>query len=370
MENDHPSWDVPWRASEQPTLTIGRVEGDGDYDLYQVTGALRLAGGTVVVANSATLELRFYDHNGTHLRSVGGRGGGPGEFQSIEWISRFTSDSILALDVLGHRVSVFDSAGHYGRSVRLEPSPHIPAPRAVGFFADGSFLATHGAYMLGGELPVRSERTDEGLFRYEADGSVATLVGSFLGRERDIVVLRRPNGEASVERWPRILGRATAYAASGYRFYVADNNTYEVQVFSMDPPQLTMLIRKKHQHLVVTDADVRTVRDSLLESRSGPARRMMAISFEDRPPPPTTMPAYAPHILIDEDHSLWVREYSRPSDPRVTWSVFSEDGVFLASADTPHGVRILGIGSDYVLGLRHDENEVEYVQMFHLSKGN
>jgi len=267
-------------------------------------------------------------------------------------------------------VSVFDSAGHYGRSVRLEPSPDIPAPRAVGFFGDGSLLATHGAYMLRGELPVRSERTDEGLFRYEADGSAATLVGSFLGRERDIIVLRRPNGEASVERWPRILGRATAYAASDYRFYVADNNTYEVKVFSMDPPQLTMLIRKEHQPLLVTDADVRTVRDSLLESMSGPARRMMAMSFSNRPPPPTTMPAYAPHILIDEDHSLWVREYSRPGDPRVTWSVFSEDGVFLASADTPSGVRVLDIGSDYVLGLQYDENEVEYVQVFQLIKGN
>ncbi len=370
VENHRPHWDVAWRTSEEPALTIGRVEGDGDYDLYQVTGALHLAGGTIVVANSATLELRFYDLDGTHLRSVGGGGGGPGEFQSLEWISRFTSDSILALDVLGHRVSVFDSAGRYGRSVRLDPSPDIPAPRAVGFFDDGSFLATHGAYVLGGELPVRSERTEEGLFRYEADGRAATLVGSFLGRERDIVVMRRPNGAASVERWPRILGRATAYAAAGYRFYVADNNTYEIKVFSMDPPRLTMLIRKEHRHLVVTDADVRMVRDSLLESRSGPARRMMAISFEDRPPPPTTLPAYAPDIHVDADHNLWVKEYSRPGDPRVTWSVFSEDGVLLTSVDTPAGVRILDIGSDYVLGLRQDENDVEYIQMFHLIKGS
>lgn len=346
------------------------MEGEENYNLYQVTGALRLAGGIVVVANSATLELRFYDRSGTHLESVGGRGGGPGEFQSLEWISRFTADSLLALDVLGHRVSVFDSAGHFGRSVRLEPSPLIPAPRPVGFFADGSFLATHGAYLLGAELPVRSERTEEGLFRYEADGSTATLVGSFPGRERDIIVLRRPNGQESVERWPRTLGRETAYAASGDRFYVANNDTYEIKVFSMDPPQLTMLIRKDHQPLVVTDADVRTVRDSLVESRSGPARRMMEISFESRPSPPTTMPAFAPHILVDEEHSLWVREYSRGGDPRVTWSVFSEDGVLRATAETPESVSVTDIGSDYVLGVRHDENDVEFVQMFDLIKGS
>jgi hypothetical protein len=351
-------------------LTIGRVEGDEDYDLHQVTGALRLGGGTVVVGNSGTLELRFYDREGRHLRSVGGRGGGPGEFQSLEWISRFTSDSILALDVFGHRVSVFDSAGRYGRSVRLQPSPDIPAPWVIGVFGDGSFLATHGAYTLGGDLPVRSERAMEGLFRYDADGRAAALVGSFPGRERDIVVMRRPNGQASVERWPRILGRATAYAATGDRFYVADNDTYEIKVFSMDPPQLTMLIRKEHQYLEVTNGDVRMVQDSLLASRSGPARRMMAISFQDRPPPPTTLPAYAPDIRIDSDGSLWVKEYSRPGVLRVNWSVFSEDGVFLATVGTPPGLKVLDIGSDYVLGVWHDENDVEYVQTYRLIRGN
>jgi hypothetical protein len=370
VENHRPLSDVQWKTSDEPSLSIGRVAGDGDYDLYQVTGALRLGGGVVVVANSATLELRFYDPHGTHVRSTGGSGGGPGEFQSLEWLARFTSDSIVALDVLGHRLSVFDAAGIFGRSVRLQPSADIPAPRAVGVFADGSLLATHGAYMLGGELPVRAERIQEELFRYDPEGSTARLLGSFLGRERDIIVMRRPNGRSSVERWPRILGRATAYAAAGYRFYVADNATYEIKVFRMDPPDLTMLIRKDHQHLAVTAADLRMVQDSLLESTSGPARRMTAMSFANRPSPPTTMPAYAPDIHVDADQSLWVREYSRPGDPQVMWSVFSEEGVLLASAHTPAGVRILDIGTDYVLGLWQDENDVEYVQLFRLMKGD
>ncbi len=88
VENHTARLALPWRVNHVPSLTIGSVEGDEDYDLHQVTGALRLGGGTVVVANSGTLELRFYDREGRHLRSVGG----PGEFQSLEWISRFTSD--------------------------------------------------------------------------------------------------------------------------------------------------------------------------------------------------------------------------------------------------------------------------------------
>ena len=370
VENHQATWDVPWRVSDEPSLTIGRTEGQEGDELYQVTGALRLGDGAVVVANSGTLELRLYDRDGTYVRSVGGRGGGPGEFQSLEWISRFASDSILALDVVGHRVSFFHSAGRFGRSVRLEPSPEILAPRPVGFFADGSFLATHGLYVLGAELPVRSERDEEGLFRFLADGNTVMRVGSFLGREQDIVVTPRPNGESAVERWPRLLGRATVYAAAGDRFYVADNETYEIGVYSIDPLQLALLIRKAHRHLEVTDADVRFVRDSLLASRSGAAQRMMRRSFENRPEAPQTMPAFAPEIRVDSHRCLWVREYTRPGGRRVTWSVFSEGGVLLGAVETPIGLRILDIGSDYVLGVVRDNDDVEYVQLHDLVRGS
>ena len=44
--------------------------------------------------------------------------------------------------------------------------------------------------------------------------------------------------------------------------------------------------------------------------------------------------------------------------------------MLLASAHTPAGVRILDIGTDYVLGLWQDENDVEYVRLFRLMKGN
>ena len=370
VENHEPSWDVPWTLSDEPSLIVGRAEGDAAHELYLVTGALRLAGGAVVVANAGTLDLRLYDRHGTYLRSFGGRGEGPGEFQSLEWISRSTSDSILALDVVAHRASYFDSAGRFGRSVRLEPSPEILWPRAVGFLADGSLLATQGAYVLGGELPVHSEREEQGLFLYQADGKTATRVGSFLGPEWDVVEVRFPSGTTQVERRSRLLGRATAYAAAHHRFYVADNDSYEIKVYSVAPPQLTLLIRKEHQHLVVTDADVRVVRDSLLASTSGVAQRMMRSSLENRPPPPSTMPAYAPEILVDSHLCLWVREYARPSDPRVTWSVFTEAGVFLGTVNTPTGMKILDIGIDYVLGVQRDDNDVEYVLLYDLTRGD
>ncbi len=357
-----------WHVVQPASLSIGSATGSPNQQLYQVVGASRLADGRVVVANGGTLELRFYGGDGQFLTRVGRRGGGPGEFQSLEWIARLGSDSILALDVLSHRVSYFDIDGRFGRSVRLEPSAEIPGPRPVGFFADGSMLATHGLYVLGAELPIRSERDQEGLFRYMPDGKTVERVGSFPGPERDIVTTRpaTSTGAPRVERRPRPFGRKTVFAAAGDRFYVADNEAYEIRVYSVDPVRLLQIVRKEYVPVPVTDDDLRRYRDSVLASRSGAARRIELSSFENRPPPPRSMPAYAPEIHLDPYLNLWVRDLSGRGDPNSWWSVFAADGSYVGSVEMPAGLGIFEIGEDYLLGLRRDELDVEYVELYEL----
>jgi hypothetical protein len=50
--------------------------------------------------------------------------------------------------------------------------------------------------------------------------------------------------------------------------------------------------------------------------------------------------------------------------------VFAEAGVFLGMVDTPTGLKILDIGSDYVLGVQYDDEDVEYIQVYDLIKGS
>jgi hypothetical protein len=367
VENSSPTWTSPWRVAEEASLTIGSVEDDAGRALYQVQGALRLANGRIVIANHGTLELRFYNEAGEFVSRAGGQGGGPGEFLSVEWISRFGPDSLLAVDVRNHRVSYFDTDGRFGRSVRLEPNAEVPVPRALGVFADGSLLATRALFVLGARLPARAEREEQRLFRYQPDGRSAESVGSFPGTERAVFETGRvtPAGEQEAIRLARRFGRNTTYAAAGTRFYVADNDTYEIGVYSIDG-RLTHLFRKRRSPLLVTEADLSALEDSVLANESDLILRR---SWENRPPPPATMPAYAPDIHLDPDLNLWVREYSRPGDREWTYSVFDADGIFLSVVTLPSGLGILDIGRDYVLGLRRDDLDVEYVQLHELLKG-
>ena len=326
-----------------------------------------LASVFVVDANDR-IQL-FYDQTGDLVTRAGGHGGGPGEFQSLEWIARFGADSLLALDVLGHRVSFFDSRGRFGRSVRLEPNAEIPFPTPVGFFSDGSLLATKGLYRLGGDHPIRAERTEEPLFRYEPDGSAATLLGSFLGTERIIV----PTGPAArsggdrLERRRRPFGRQTVFAAAADFFFVADNEKYEIRVYSSDG-QLRTMIRRQPDPITLTESDHRAFEDSALAATDAFARAQMRVLFENQPPWHETMPAYAANIHVDDELNLWVRESTRPGDLRSLWSVFTMDGQLRGMLDLPPGLELLDVGDDYVLGLRRDALDVEYVQQFELNR--
>lgn len=366
VENFRGTWTVPWQVDDEPRLTIGSIGGDPDQELDQVTGAVTFAADRIVVANGGRLELLFYDRDGVLLRRVGGRGGGPGEFQSLEWVARFGVDSVLALDVWGQRVSYFDAAGNFIRSVRLEPNARLPFPRPVGVFGDGSFLGTKGIFALGGEPPAgRAERELEPLFHISSDGQTATHLGSFPGRERAIV----PSGpRGGLERRQRPFGRETVFAAAGDRFYVADNESYEIRVYSITG-QLIQVIRKQAVPIRLEASHVEAFEDSVLATVDAAARPRTRVLFASMPPPPETYPAFAPAIHIDSDLNLWLRESSRPGDPRSLWSVFSAAGNLLGVVEMPPGIEVLDIGADYVLGLHRDELDVEYVQYFHLRRG-
>jgi len=108
-----------WYLSETPVLSIGVVEGDEDYELDAATSSVRLSNGTIVVANTGSQELWFFDGEGQLITKSGGRGGGPGEFQYLRRVYRHSGDSVMAFDGV-RQVSVFDAMGIFAWSQRVD----------------------------------------------------------------------------------------------------------------------------------------------------------------------------------------------------------------------------------------------------------
>ena len=82
VENARPPDDsrLGWRIGPEPTVSIGEVEGEDPYLLHDVSDAMMLGDGRIVVVNSGTSELRVFNGSGMHVSTWGGEGEGPGEF--------------------------------------------------------------------------------------------------------------------------------------------------------------------------------------------------------------------------------------------------------------------------------------------------
>jgi hypothetical protein len=93
------------------------------------------------------------------------------------------------------------------------------------------------------------------------------------------------------------------------------------------------------------------------------------------------LPAFS-RILIDREGNLWVRQYEIWEDapgrsgpvsvptyhhPSL-WDVFTSRGVWLGHLELPADFAPLEIGKDYVAGVWRDTEDVEYVQIYRLTK--
>ena len=101
----------------------------------ELTGVTRLVGGEVVVLEGSLSELRFFSEDGEHIRTIGGRGEGPGEFGRAVSFIRLAGDSLLVRDNRKSSLVLFAPGGQY---VRSEPVDRRQLWGLLDFMAVGS----------------------------------------------------------------------------------------------------------------------------------------------------------------------------------------------------------------------------------------
>ena len=107
----------PIDLRSEPVMTID-AGNDPEFFFFDATAAEKLSTGALVIANSGTHELLFFDGRGSPVRKVGGEGSGPGEFRGIGAMRTLNGDTIAVNDGRNRRVTVFDSVGSLIRDVR------------------------------------------------------------------------------------------------------------------------------------------------------------------------------------------------------------------------------------------------------------
>ncbi len=181
-----------------PYVRIGQVDGTPDQLFSSMPSAVDLGPEGILVADGGSLQLRWYTPSGTHVRSVGGPGDGPGEFRTILRVARMRGDSLVAVDSWTGRITYFGPDGQVGETHRL---PHVPqsgptpaggflleGPEIAGVFANGDLLAR--GVIAWRDVPTGVRNDSLPLLRYDRSNRVALqhLPDNSLVSESDTLV--------------------------------------------------------------------------------------------------------------------------------------------------------------------------------------
>jgi hypothetical protein len=369
VENGAPVWrsEFGWRIRRTPALEIGHAEGAAAYQFHRIVGVLHLPGGTLAVANRGSAEIRLFDGTGRHVRTMGGRGSGPGEFRDLVGIVQRTDDSILGWDQNLRRLSVFteqgDFAGSFGYPVDESRLGVVYAPLIL---ADGSMLVRTQSLRNG----LSIERSDpewleQSLLRLPDDGGPSVELGTYAVSE----CLPGPAREC----WRRVHAPRGTFAAAGDQYYYGRSDLSEIQAYSPEG-SLVRIIRWPARPQPVTAALVAEYRAAVLEGHGGGvAAELDAQQYAE------FLPVFS-RFLVDALGYVWVEDY-RPelalrSWPRavvphraapIRWTVFDPDGLLLGDVELPP-LEVHQIGADFVLGVATDELGVERVRVYELER--
>ncbi len=352
---------LPWRIGSEPTVSIGKLEGEEPYMLHWAGSLARLSDGRIMVGNSGSSEVRMFDASGTHLVSWGGEGEGPGEFMTLARAAPWPGDSIVAWYSSGLSISVFDSDGNYGRSFVLQSGEAEVwrRPRPIAVRADATILAIRDP-----------EDADTAVVEiWDADGALSASLGTHPHREVIVTTNEQGFSELSLPAY----GRELVTGQWGDLVVASHTARYEIRAFRSDGT-LARIVRREHVLRVPTQED----REPYIEEQLAmyatipdfpPEMVEQARKSFESTPLAEAFPAFS-RVLSDAAGNLWVREYDFPREerPAPLWTVFDPEGRVLGFVETPKGLRIDQIGEDYILGHFRDELEVEYVQVWPLER--
>ncbi len=362
VESKRPAWinGSPWKVGDEPRVAIGRRRPGEAYALYQVGPVFRMPEVRTVVANGGTNQLRVFGREGGHLFDIGGKGDGPGEFRALRRAWRVWNDSLLVYDSRLSRVSIFDAGGNLGRVMTLRAV--APARHAFGMrpFDDGTLLVE-------GVVPVVPGL---GLFyggrriflRYTAHGEPGDSIG----------------GGDLGPHWGYLVGESQGYSRApfalsvvpsvgdGQTLYFASGTDFVVSKVTADG-KLTRIIRWAGTRRDVTAKDRERYAALQRGQVPDPEFPNLAAAKLDGIVYPTFMPTLQ-RLLVDTEGYLWVEDYSPPWQKYRAWSVFDPDGRWLGQPPIPPDLDLREVGSDYVLGVRRNEADVEEVVMYELRR--
>ena len=366
VESDSPR-NADLVLADEPLVRVGLLDGPDEFLFGNITGAVRLEDGSVVVADQSIFEIRMFDASGRHVWTSGRKGEGPGEYEGIR----------LMRGCPGATVTVFDWS--QDRITRLGPDGRVIDTRVLA-----------GAQVNPYNDPTCAPNGDLVFDEWpesEWDDEETVALGEFyrwkmdLSLERDDGAVTLARGIPGAERFnygggsgPRTWGKDIAFTVTVTGVWYGSADDYELEHVDWNG-RVTRIARWAGPDLEVTREHLNRYRDAYLARYETAEERR---SFERERWPeirddlPESFPAYIDEGLLSlPDGSVWVVPHAwRDLGGRAEFHLLGPDGTWLHRLTIPSGRTLLDAGPGWVLLLERGEFDEQSVAVYELVEGS
>lgn len=346
--------DEHWQVESEPALTIGSADGDASFVLSHVRGAAILNDDRLVIGDGATGQIRYFSLDGDHLRSVGGKGGGPKEFQHLMLLGSRDGDSVYVADPVLRKVVVLDRDGELARTSWF--ANEFGAANPLGVLATG--LVVLERLNGPGTSPMEGVRRRPNLIRVsDWNSELLWELGPLPGNET-----------ASLEgaSGPIPFGRGLLVGSGRDQLAVGTNDAFRIRVYDADGALGHIIAFQIDPPPVQTGDFDRFMKRTLAPHADENFRRRIRAAAEQMPKR-KTHPLFH-DLKMGPDGEIWVRRGGDSERPTQSWYVFDSTGRMIAEATLPAGAQLLDVERDRVLLLQRDELFVERVQLHPITR--
>ena len=340
-----------WRFER--VLRLGAVEG-GPEEFGRIRSLVADGDRNVYVADNLAHEVRVFGPDGSHLRSIGRRGEGPGEFGSLYSLS-WLGEDLIAMDPGNARLAILSREGDWRGSIQSFP---ITGP--------ASLIRLHSLGSMGFYAPV----IDPDRFGLQFASVLTAGGGDTIPAPRPPqeanstgVLCHRPDGGITSISLPEAPAIVYGFPPPGGVLAVSWTDQYRVQLVGPSGDTTRAVVREGPRVLYP---------DSLWDQGIRPYRELReefpGAQCEPSSPERPRYRAALRHLLFDESGRLWVEA---AVEGGFVWEVFDAEGRLRGAAPAPP--RAPGIPpyarDGHLYQVEVDEMDVQFVAVYRLTDG-
>jgi hypothetical protein len=316
-------------------LSINGEDNEGNIILFDPVHFIVDGNENIYISERQDQVIKVFDSNGEHIKTIGKKGEGPGEFQSIGHLAITNNGELVVIDFRSGRTSFFDSSGQFLRSFQRKSSFH------------NLILCKNSSYIRGQTVYSDDKEFRELLVKeFDFDGKEIQSYGEFTYPE--LLIIQTSNSVLTTNP-PVQMGSSFVGDQEKELFYHCLRNEYLIEVYDTSR-QLFRKIDRPYDPVPFTNKDVEEYHARYDNSPENIRKAIIALEMPKVKSVLTSM-------FVDDKSYLWIQtnETKVEEDKILTaFDILNSDGYYYAKVWIEQIPRIFKKGSMYRLD--PDEN--------------